>query len=76
MFRRWRVTTVAVTSAIGISVTNDTTFMENNRSITIRGGGSSFTVARDELTGIEAYGDSVPTALYTLSEKLEIELLK
>lgn len=50
--------------------------MENERSITIRGGGSSFTVARDELTGIEAYGDSVPTALYTLSEKLEIELLK
>lgn len=32
-------------------------------------------VARDEATGLEAEGENVPIALYTLSEKLEVELL-
>ena len=34
-----------------------------------------YIVAAEEQTGIEARGDNVPTALYTLSEKLEKELL-
>ena len=34
-----------------------------------------YIVAAEEQTGIEAWGDNVPTALYTLSEKLEKELL-
>lgn len=33
-------------------------------------------VARDESTGIEAKGNNVPTALQTLSEKLEIDLYR
>lgn len=50
--------------------------MDDERSITIRDGDGSYAVARDEPTGIEAHGDNVPAALLTLSEKLEIELLK
>jgi hypothetical protein len=34
------------------------------------------TVVRGEARGIEAEGDSPPIALYTLSEKLEVELLE
>lgn len=33
-------------------------------------------VARDESTEIEATGDNVPTALQTLSEKLEVDLYR
>ena len=33
-------------------------------------------VARDEASGIEAEEENVPIALYTLSEKLEMELLQ
>lgn len=32
-------------------------------------------IATDETTGIRARGDSVPTALTTLAQKLEIELV-
>ena len=45
------------------------------RSITVRDEDDT-TVASDEATDIEARGDNVPTALYTLSEKLEIELFR
>lgn len=49
--------------------------MNDDRSITIETEGRE-TVARDEATDIEARGSDVPTALYTLSEKLEMELLR
>lgn len=50
--------------------------MEDERSILIWENDESHTVAHDERTGIEAHGDNVPTALYTLCEKLEMELLR
>lgn len=49
--------------------------MTDPRSISVREEDGTI-VARDEVTGIEARGDNVPTALYTLSEKLEMNLLK
>lgn len=70
------MTTVAVNKDNSISPTNDAASMDDERVITLRDGDGSSTVSRDKLTGIEALGDTVPTALYTLSEKLERELLK
>lgn len=49
--------------------------MSDERTIIVRETASSTTIARDETTGIEANGNNVPTALYTLAEKLEKELL-
>lgn len=44
------------------------------QSIEIEERADDTVVARDESKGIEAKGNNVPTALQTLSEKLEIDL--
>lgn len=50
--------------------------MPSQTRISIRENAQGNVVATDETTELQAHGDSIPTALTTLAEKLEIELLR